>query len=94
MKYRLLKTMVARKTAVWYKSPMTALAQTVLEEAMRLPSVDRAMLIEKLISSFDAAKRKTIDAAWVEESEDRLNAYRTGKLTARPFDNVMKDLNA
>jgi putative addiction module component (TIGR02574 family) len=89
-----LKTMVARKTAGWYKSPMTALAQTVLEEAMRLPSVDRAMLIEKLISSFDAAKRKTIDAAWVAESEDRLNAYRTGKLTARPFEDVMKDLNA
>ncbi len=50
---------------------MTALAQAVLEEAMSLPSVDRAMLIEKLISSFDAAKRKTIDAAWVSESEDR-----------------------
>ena len=85
---------VARKTAVWYKSAMTALVQTVLEEAMSLPSVDRAMLIEKLISSFDAAKRKTIDAAWVAESENRLDAYRTGKLTARPFEDVMKDLNA
>ena len=73
---------------------MTAQAQTVLEEAMRLPSADRAMLIEKLISSFDATKRKTIDAAWVAESESRLDAYRTGKLTARPFDDVMKDLNA
>jgi hypothetical protein len=43
------------------------------------------MLIEKLISSFAAA--------WVSESEDRLDAYRTGKLTARPFEDVMKDLN-
>ena len=74
LKHQLPKTMIARKTAVWYKSPMTALAQTVLEEAMRLPSVDRAMLIEKLISSFDAAKRKAIDAAWVAESERTLGS--------------------
>jgi hypothetical protein len=30
-----------------------------------------------------------MDAEWVAESEDRLNAYRTGKLPARPFDDVM-----
>jgi hypothetical protein len=35
-----------------------------------------------------------VDAAWVAKSEDRLNAYRAGKLTARPFEDVMKDMTA
>jgi putative addiction module component (TIGR02574 family) len=73
---------------------MTASAQLVLEEAMRLPSVDRASIIEKLIASFDVTGRKVIDAAWAEESESRLDAFQAGKLTARPFGDVMKDLNA
>jgi putative addiction module component (TIGR02574 family) len=72
---------------------MTASAQLVLEEAMRLPSVDRASIIEKLIASFDVPGRKEIDAAWAEESESRLDAFQAGRLTARSFNDVMKDLN-
>jgi Putative addiction module component len=30
-----------------------------------------------------------INSAWVAESENRLDAYRTGKLTALPFEDVM-----
>jgi putative addiction module component (TIGR02574 family) len=73
---------------------MTASAQLVLEEAMRLPSVDRASIIEKLIASFDVTGRKVIDAAWAAESESRLDAFQAGKLTARSFDDVIKELNA
>ena len=37
--------------------------------------------------------QKIIDAAWADESESRLNAFQTGKLTARPFDDVIKEMN-
>lgn len=40
----------------------------------------------------DTTRLTGVDAAWVAESEDRLNAYRTGKLTARPFEDVMVHL--
>ena len=72
---------------------MTASAQLVLEEAIRLPSIDRASIIEKLIASFDVSGRKAIDDAWADESESRLDAFQTGKLTARSFDDVMKEMN-
>lgn len=72
---------------------MTANAQMVLDEAMRLPSIERASIIEKLIASFDVSGRKAIDEAWADESESRLEAFQSGKLTARSFDDVMKDLN-
>ncbi len=72
---------------------MTASAQLVLEEAIRLPSIDRASIIEKLIASFDVSGRQAIDDAWADESESRLDAFQTGKLTARSFDDVMKEMN-
>ena len=61
---------------------------------MRLPSVDRASIIEKLIASFDISGRKVIDEVWVEEIESRLDAFKAGALTARSFDDVIKGLNA
>lgn len=72
---------------------MTASAQVVLEEAMRLPSIDRASIIEKLIASFDVSGREAIDEAWANESESRLDAFQAGKLTARSFDDVIKEMN-
>ncbi len=42
----------------------------------------------------DTTKLTSMDAAWVAESEDRLDAYRTGRLPAHPFDDMMKDLVA
>ena len=85
---------IAPNRFICYIPRMTASAQLVLEEAIRLPSVDRASIIEKLIASFDVSGRKTIDDAWADESESRLDAFQAGKLTARPFGDVMKEMNA
>ena len=84
---------IALNQLICYVPCMTASAQLVLEEAMRLPSIDRASIIEKLIASFDVSGRKAIDEAWADESESRLDAFQAGKLTARSFDGIMKDLN-
>ena len=39
-------------------------------------------MIDVLWRSLDPAGQETIDRAWLTESRDRLNAFRTGKLKA------------
>lgn len=49
---------------------------------MRLPAIDRACIAEKVLSSLDSSKQKEIDAAWANESEDRIRAFDQGNLQA------------
>ncbi len=72
---------------------MTASAQAILNEALKLPPIDKASMIEELISSFDSDNRSLIDKAWADESESRIDAYDSGLLKARPFDDVIRELN-
>ena len=51
-------------------------------EALKLPPLERAQIIDALWSSLDPAEQKTIDQAWLLESQDRLAAFRAGQLTA------------
>ena len=72
---------------------MTKAAQAVMEEALALPPVDRASLIEGLISSFDPAGRLAIDRAWAAEAESRIDAYECGRLKAKPLKSVIQRVN-
>ena len=72
---------------------MTASAQALLNEALKLPPIDKASMIEELISSFDSNSRALIDKEWADESESRINAYDAGLLKARPFEDVIRELN-
>lgn len=40
-----------------------------------------------------AQSQNVVDTAWAEESESRLDAFQTGKLMARSFDDVIKEVN-
>jgi putative addiction module component (TIGR02574 family) len=55
---------------------------TLANEALKLPPLERAQIIDALWSSLDPAEQKTIDQAWLLESQDRLAAFRAGQLTA------------
>lgn len=46
---------------------MSKLRKQVLEEALKLPSTERAELIENLLTSFEFPSRKTIDDLWAKE---------------------------
>lgn len=72
---------------------MTKAAQAVMDEALALPPVDRASLIEGLISSFDPVGRQAIDRAWATEAESRIDAYESGLLKAKPLKSVIRRLN-
>jgi putative addiction module component (TIGR02574 family) len=51
-------------------------------EALKLPPVERAQIIDTLWNSLDPAEQDGIDRAWLLESRDRLAAFRAGELTA------------
>lgn len=54
----------------------------IIEEgAMRLPDGERAILADRLLSSLAQTSKET-RAAWVQEADARMEAYREGKLDA------------
>ena len=72
---------------------MTVQAQQVLEKAIHLPPVERAELVEQILSSFDFPSRGEIDALWEKEAEDRIDAYDQGKIKAIPASQVFEKIN-
>ena len=59
---------------------MTAASQQVLREALELPPVERAELIEEILASFNFPSRNKIDALWASEAENRIDAYDRGDI--------------
>ena len=64
--------------------------QQIFEEAIHLPPVERAELVEQIISSFDFPARDEIDAIWAREAEDRIDAYNRGEIKATPASKVFE----
>ncbi len=69
---------------------MNKISEQILAEALNLPPRERAELIEKLLSSFDHKNPKEIDALWARESEDRIDAFNSGKIEAIPAKEVFR----
>jgi len=59
-------------------------------EILKLPLVERAHLVERLISSLD--EESDIEKAWDEEAERRYKAYSEGRLSARPVAEAMAEI--
>jgi hypothetical protein len=47
---------------------MTEQSRKVLAEALELPPIERAALVEELLSSFDFPARQEVDALWASEA--------------------------
>jgi putative addiction module component (TIGR02574 family) len=67
-------------------------AERILAEALELPPVERAELVENLLSSFEFQSRKAIDALWAHEAEDRIDAFDRGEMTAIPAKDVFAEI--
>ncbi|MBL8265853.1 addiction module protein [Steroidobacter sp.] len=65
--------------------------KSLLAEALQLPANERAALVENLILSLDKPDA-SLDAQWLKEAEDRLNAYRAGELAAVDAAEVFSEL--
>ena len=70
---------------------MSASTKTLLRQALKLPSNDRAALVEGLIVSLDKPD-PALDALWLNEAESRMAAYRSGELDAVDAEQVFSEL--
>jgi len=67
---------------------VSAEAQDILDRALKLAAVDKARLVDKLLSSLDKPD-EAMDALWRKEVEDRLEAYRAGSQRAVLLEQVL-----
>ena len=67
---------------------MGANTQQLLKDALELSSLERASLVEHLLSSLDQPDER-MDALWKKEVEDRVSAYRAGKIKAVSLKEVL-----
>jgi putative addiction module component (TIGR02574 family) len=64
----------------------------ILTEALKLPPVERAELVENLLTSFEFQSRKRIDALWAEEAEKRIDAFERGEMATIPAKDVFAEI--
>ena len=67
---------------------MSVETQEILDRALKLPAVDKARLVDEILSSLDKPDA-AIDALWQKEVEDRLKAYHAGNLRAVSLEQVL-----
>ena len=66
----------------------------ILQEALVLPSRDRAELALKLMESLDDEESRDAEAAWAVEVKGRVEALRRGEVETLPADEVFRDARA
>jgi putative addiction module component (TIGR02574 family) len=71
---------------------MSRQGKQILAEALNLPPIERAEIVEELLSSFEFRSRKTIDELWAQEAESRIDAYERGEITAIPAKEVFEKI--
>lgn len=75
-----LPTIVDFAGSNWRKvQKMSTETREILDRAMELPAVEKARLVDQLVSSLDEPD-EAIDACWRKEVEDRIHAYQAGTL--------------
>lgn len=72
---------------------MTTATQQVLEDAIHLPPVERAELVEQIFLSFDFPSRQENDARWAKEVEGRIDAYDRGDIKSTPANEVFEKID-
>jgi putative addiction module component (TIGR02574 family) len=64
----------------------------ILETALSLPAIDRALIVESLLTSLDQPDND-VDGLWAVEAEDRLAAFDAGQIDAVPADVVFREFD-
>jgi len=64
------------------------------KEALKLSAEEKAHLIDTLWRSLDAVEQGAVDRAWLDESKERLKAFRAGELKALDGASALKSIEA
>ena len=67
---------------------MSTDTQEIIDRALSLPPADKALVVDKLLSSLDQPD-EAIDALWRKEVEDRIKAYNDGSLKSVSLEEVL-----
>lgn len=65
---------------------------SIQNEIEKLEPAERAALIDVLWESLDEDRIREIEAKWAAESEDRIDAFERGELTAVDGPSAIRDL--
>lgn len=65
-----------------------ATPKDILEQAISLQPIQKAELVDSLISSLDKSN-PDLDLLWANEAESRLSAYKSGELKSISLDKVL-----
>ncbi len=68
---------------------MAASANTILNQALKLSSSERAKVVEKLISSLDTPD-STIDSIWAKEADTRIEAFEKEEIESISAEKVFE----
>jgi putative addiction module component (TIGR02574 family) len=71
---------------------MSPRAHEVLAEALKLSPMERAELVEQILSSFEFPDREKIDQLWATEVEDRISAYDRGEIATTSASQVFEEI--
>ena len=67
---------------------MTAGTKQILKDALALPPIERANLVDYLLSSLDQPDEH-IDSLWRKEVEERIDAYQSGRMKSVSLEDVL-----
>jgi putative addiction module component (TIGR02574 family) len=67
---------------------MTISRETLVNEALSLPPVERVTVIDRLLASLDEPDQK-LDALWAEEAEARLEAFERGDIRSVTLEEML-----
>ena len=67
---------------------------SIQKEIFQLDSQERARLIDLLWESLDESRIKEIEAKWAAESEERIDAFDRGELSAIDGPAALQDLRS
>ncbi len=68
---------------------MSDAAKILIEQALELPALERAVMAEQLLLSLNQPDPE-IDAIWAVEAESRLTAYQIGEAEAVSFSDILR----
>lgn len=71
---------------------MVTNVRNLYDQALQLGPVERAELVNAILSSFMPADA-SIDDAWRQEAASRLAAWKSGGLPDEPLEDVMRRIN-
>ncbi len=61
----------------------------IIKDALSLKPVEKAKLVEQVLSSLDKSDRE-IDELWAKEAESRVDAYDKGKLRSASLAEILE----